>query len=257
MENNEEYDVALSFAGEDRVYVEKVAQLLLENGINVFYDDFNKTTLWGKNLIDHLGKVYSEQSRFIVMFISEHYVKKPWPDHERKFAQARALITGEDCVLPARFDDSEIPGLPLSVGYLDLRKTPPEELAIRIIEKVGRIRKAQNDGDDAEILFSDNDSLKPETHIYYVCPLEAGETIEFEVESKRPVDVLIFDNEDYDSWVEDGDGEVYSHYDYYKSYTILKKTFTSIESDVYMVVVVNHDEEKKTKVDVTIRRIRS
>ena len=32
------YDIALSFAGEDREYVEKVATLLKENGVRVFYD---------------------------------------------------------------------------------------------------------------------------------------------------------------------------------------------------------------------------
>jgi len=32
------YDVTLSFAGEDRVYVEKTAQILVDNGIKVFYD---------------------------------------------------------------------------------------------------------------------------------------------------------------------------------------------------------------------------
>jgi len=48
MVNKFEYDVALSFAGEDRVYVEKVAKYLKEKGIKVFYDDYEKTGLWGK-----------------------------------------------------------------------------------------------------------------------------------------------------------------------------------------------------------------
>lgn len=43
------YDIALSFAGEDREYVEKVATLLKENGIKVFYDKFEQVDLWGKD----------------------------------------------------------------------------------------------------------------------------------------------------------------------------------------------------------------
>jgi len=39
MVNKFEYDVALSFAGEDRAYVEKVAKYLKEKDIKVFYDD--------------------------------------------------------------------------------------------------------------------------------------------------------------------------------------------------------------------------
>jgi len=130
------YDVALSFAGEDRKYVEKVAQLLREKGVNVFYDNFNKVDLWGRNLIDHLGTVYSESSRFIVMFISKHYAEKTWTNHERKFAQDRAFKMKEDCILPARFDNTEILGLPSSIGYIDLNYKTPEELADLIEEKV-------------------------------------------------------------------------------------------------------------------------
>lgn len=134
--DEQKFDVALSFAGEDREYVSVVAHLLREKGISVFYDDFNKAELWGKNLIDHLGKIYAESSRFIVMFISKHYAIKDWPNHERKFAQDRALRMQEDCILPARFDDTEIKGMPGSVGYINLQETSPEELVDLIIQKI-------------------------------------------------------------------------------------------------------------------------
>jgi hypothetical protein len=60
-----DYDVALSFAGEDRGYVEKVAALLRESGIKVFYDKFETVQLWGRNLADHLGEIYGKRSRFV------------------------------------------------------------------------------------------------------------------------------------------------------------------------------------------------
>ena len=41
------YDIVLSFAGEQRAYVEEVAQLLKNKGVNVFYDKFNEIELWG------------------------------------------------------------------------------------------------------------------------------------------------------------------------------------------------------------------
>lgn len=131
-----EFDVALSFAGEDRAYVEKVAKRLKTKGIKVFYDNFNKVQLWGNNLIDHLGEVYSKQSRFIVMFISKHYAEKEWTNHERKFAQERAFKLKKNCILPARFDNTPIPGLPVTLGYIDLQTITPIQLADLIIEKV-------------------------------------------------------------------------------------------------------------------------
>ena len=54
---DDKYDVALSFAGEDREYVDAVASHLQEAGVRVFYDRFEETKLWGKNLYDHLSDI--------------------------------------------------------------------------------------------------------------------------------------------------------------------------------------------------------
>jgi len=134
------YDVSLSFAGENRDYVERVAEALKQEGVTVFYDKFETATLWGKNLIDHLADIYQHRSRFVVMFISKPYVEKAFPTHERQHAQARALVLKEEYILPARFDDTEVPGLAPTVAYTDLRKLSPEQLVELIVAKLGRKR---------------------------------------------------------------------------------------------------------------------
>jgi len=53
--DTQKYHVALSFAGEDRAYVERVATQLVSEGVTVFYDKFEEATLWGKNLYSHLA----------------------------------------------------------------------------------------------------------------------------------------------------------------------------------------------------------
>jgi hypothetical protein len=136
MVNKFEYDVALSFAGEDRVYVEKVADYLKENGVKVFYDDFEKIDLWGKNLYEYLDSIYREKSRYCVMFFSSSYAKRIWTNHERKSAQARAIKEKGEYILPARFDKTEIPGIIPTVGYIDLRSLEPEEFGELIIKKL-------------------------------------------------------------------------------------------------------------------------
>ena len=133
---SKEYDVALSFAGEDRKYVEEVAEILRAAEINVFYDKFETVQLWGSNLADHLGDVYGRRSRFVVIFISRHYPLRAWPKHERQSAQARAIKENRIVLLPARFDEAEIPGLPSSTGYIDLRKTTPAAFAELIKQKL-------------------------------------------------------------------------------------------------------------------------
>jgi hypothetical protein len=106
------YHVALSFAGEDRAYVERVAKHLDSQGVLVFYDKFEEATLWGKNLYTHLRDVYENKALFTVMFISQHYREKLWPRHELESAQARALSSKQEYILPAFFDESiEVPGL--------------------------------------------------------------------------------------------------------------------------------------------------
>jgi len=131
-----EYDVALSFAGEDRAYVERVAERLRELGVSVFYDAFEQVNLWGNDLAEHLGSVYGKDSRFVVLFLSRHYASKAWPTHEKRFALARHLSGDEERVLPVRFDETDIPGLPSTTGYLDLRVLTPEKLAELIRQKV-------------------------------------------------------------------------------------------------------------------------
>ena len=132
------YDVALSFAGEDREYVDQVAGFLRRAGVDVFYDNYEQMDLWGKDLYEHLSDVYQNKARYTVMFISSHYAKKLWPRHERKNAQARAFRENREYILPARFDDSEVLGLLETVGYLDLRNLSPAHLSEAICEKLVR-----------------------------------------------------------------------------------------------------------------------
>jgi len=133
-----EFDVALSFAGEDRAYVKKVAKYLKEKGIKVFYDDYEKAKLWGKDLYVHLDEVYQKRARYCVMFISSYYAEKLWTNRERESAQARAFKEKGEYILPARFDDTVIPGILPTICYIDLHSLEPEKFGENIIEKLRR-----------------------------------------------------------------------------------------------------------------------
>lgn len=130
------YDVALSFAGEDREYVDQVAGHLRRAGVAVFYDKYEQVDLWGKDLYEHLSDVYKNKARYTVMFVSHHYAEKLWTRHERKSAQARAFRESSEYILPARFDNSDLPGLTDTVGYLNLRDFSPAQLAEAIRTKL-------------------------------------------------------------------------------------------------------------------------
>ncbi len=135
------YDVVLSFAGEDRAYVEQVALWLEARGVVVFYDRFEEANLWGKDLAEYFDGVYRKQARYCVMFASRHYAEKLWTRHERRSALAKALEARSEYVLPVRIDDTEIPGLRPTIAYQDLRKITHEVLGELILQKLGRAKR--------------------------------------------------------------------------------------------------------------------
>lgn len=130
------YDIALSFAGEDRAYVEKVAKYLTDKGIRVFYDTYEQVELWGKDLYTHLADVYQNKAQYCIIFISKFYKEKLWTSHEMRAAFARAFSSSSEYILPARFDDTEIIGINYTLGYIDLRVTSPKLLADYATKKV-------------------------------------------------------------------------------------------------------------------------
>ncbi len=130
------YDVVLSFAGEDREYVDKVAASLVSRGVRVFYDKYEEVELWGKDLYKHLSEVYRSGGTYCVIFASKAYAEKLWAKHELRSAQARALEENREYILPARFDDTEIPGILSTTACLGLQDRSPEELASAIEKKV-------------------------------------------------------------------------------------------------------------------------
>ncbi|SRR5258706_5478840 len=132
------YDVALSFAGEDRSYVRAVANSLTSQGVKVFFDEYELVDMWGRDLYEHLHEVYSSKAKYCVIFVSDAYSRKIWTTHERKSAQERALRERHEYILPARFDETELPGLRSTTGYIDLRNLTPDELSKIIIKKLGQ-----------------------------------------------------------------------------------------------------------------------
>lgn len=133
-----EFDVALSFAGEDRKHAHELAEFLKRNGVTVFYDEFYKAELWGRDLYQHLQHIYKDKSRYCVVFVSEAYLLKSWTRHELKQAQARAFEESREYVLPIRLDNSSLPGLNATIGYVDLRTASVAEVACMLLEKLGR-----------------------------------------------------------------------------------------------------------------------
>ena len=151
------YDVAVSFAGEDRALVEEFVSILVSNHVSVFYDSWERAELWGKDLYQYLDTIYSQAARYCIIFVSSNYVKKAWTRHELRSAQARAFQQNSEYILPIKLDDTELPGLPGTIAYIDARHIKIDEVARLLLEKLSASNQP-NIKDITDRLKSDNPS---------------------------------------------------------------------------------------------------
>lgn len=133
------YDVALSFAEENRATVDRVARILKDQGIKIFYDDDERTKTWGKELKGYLDKVYRVEAKYCVVFVSAEYERKRWTQFEIGRAQARSYFQNNKAyVLPYILDDSEYRTQFFDVGCLTYITHDEQKLAKAIKEKLDR-----------------------------------------------------------------------------------------------------------------------
>jgi len=137
MAHEAKYDVCISFAGEHRNFVRGVYESLTLRGVECFFDEPHQVELWGQDLAERFDEVFRKEAQFCVACVSREWVDRTWPAHERRSALAR-MLEEPGYLLPVRFDDTEVPGLSPTIGYLDGTLLSPEELASLITKKVKR-----------------------------------------------------------------------------------------------------------------------
>jgi hypothetical protein len=141
--SNRRFQIAISFAGAQRGYAERLAKALQSRGVAVFYDSFFRHEILGKDLTEYLHRVYAVESNFVAMLISNDYVNRIWTKHERRSAMSRALKENGEYILPIRFDESWPEGIPDSIGFEEAKNISPEALAIVLCRKLGIDLSAQ------------------------------------------------------------------------------------------------------------------
>jgi hypothetical protein len=114
------FRVALSFPGERRSFVRHVATHLSENlgRSRVLYDEYFEPEFARPNLDIHLQELYHDDSDLIVVFLCNDYARKEWPGLEWRAIRDLIKRRQSSTVMPVRFDDTEIPGLFSTDGYV-------------------------------------------------------------------------------------------------------------------------------------------
>lgn len=130
------WDVAISFAGEQRHIAERLRDLLNDAGYTVFYDFDQQHLLWGQNLRKKLGDVYANEAQYMIVLLSKEYPEKEWPSFELEVGKDARTKRTESYLLPVIVDDVHVVGLSRDVGHLDLRRVPIEQVASVLIDRI-------------------------------------------------------------------------------------------------------------------------
>jgi hypothetical protein len=99
--------------------------LKLRDRCQVFYDQApqEKADLWGADLSVYLHEVYANQARYCVVLVSSEYIDRAWTSWERRAILQRMVDSKTaQYVLPVLVENVEIPGLPRTIGMLNVHE---------------------------------------------------------------------------------------------------------------------------------------
>jgi hypothetical protein len=135
------FEVALSFPGEHRKYVESIAKELERLiGPNSYFYDKNYTAQLARPSLDLLLQdIYKNRSKLVVIFICSKYQEKDWCGVE--FRAIREIIKNrkDKKVMLIKLDDGTVDGINETDGYVDAHAYSATQIAEFIIERINLI----------------------------------------------------------------------------------------------------------------------
>lgn len=111
VDHEETYDLALSFAGEDRAFAEQLRDALEDNGHAVFYDYAEQHRILGEDVQSYLSPIYASGSRYVVAILGPLYGTKRWTVFESeqfrsRIDSGRILPIWSTAAAPSAFDST-------------------------------------------------------------------------------------------------------------------------------------------------------
>lgn len=156
-EMNEEknYDVAVSYASEQRSYVERFVKRLQSHKMSIYYDRDAQAQMVGMILDQKLHKIYIQESKHCVLFLSHEYIKKPVTRYESSIILSESLYE-ENFMYIFKFDNVTLPGLNRNFVYSSLGDYPePEQYADFIYEVISGKKPTESSSLDLFKIITD------------------------------------------------------------------------------------------------------
>ena len=104
-----EFEIAISFAGENRVLAKYIAEQFDQIDVTVFFDELYESNYLGKAWSKEFERIFVSDSRYVVCLLDVFHKEKIWPTFERDCFKIR-IPNGE--VIPIYLDETIFVGIP-------------------------------------------------------------------------------------------------------------------------------------------------
>lgn len=118
-----EFEIAISFAGENRPLAKYIAERLQSIDISVFLDEHYEANYLGKAWSKEFERIFVEDSVYVVCLLDIFHKNKIWPTFERDCFKKR-VPQGE--IIPIFLDDSVFVGIPDDIVGIKLQWKPDD-----------------------------------------------------------------------------------------------------------------------------------
>lgn len=139
-DGNYEFDIAISFAGENRVLAKYLADQFSALDIQVFYDANFEANYLGKTWSKEFTRIFGQASKYVICLLDKHHAEKIWPSFEREVFTPR-VMKGE--VIPIYLDETPIHGIPtdvVGIRFMDMsdgwQDRADKEIVLKVIDKL-------------------------------------------------------------------------------------------------------------------------
>lgn len=125
------FDIALSFPGSHRSFVEQVYGELrtLDPTLAIFYDFHFQAELARPDLDITIQRVYERQSRLVVVFFGQSYAESEWCGLEWRVVRDLIKKKKSEQIMLVKLNDVDLGGLFSIDGYVDAQKHSSDQIA--------------------------------------------------------------------------------------------------------------------------------
>lgn len=115
------FDIAISFAGENRKLADYISTILSILDFEIFYDELYEANYLGSSWSEKFEEIFNNESRYVVCLLDSNHKEKIWPTFERECFQERIK---EQAVIPIFLDDTKFVGIPQDIVGIKFKFRP-------------------------------------------------------------------------------------------------------------------------------------